>query len=239
VPGGLLRLILIHDDGKLAEAAVRTIFIYRLPMDDRRAVICAARGQKTGERAVKKRGREKKEGFNQVDVFVGQRLRELRMLAGLSQSDVASALGLTFQQLQKYERGFNRVSASRLFKLAQFFRVPVSVFFEGLDERRSAAEGAGDQPRREEAESTLRSREALMLARYFQNIRDPQIRAAIRTLAETCAAETCAAESAAGPLAPAVGAGAEAVPPGGPAIPAARGRRPRASTANQPEAGQG
>lgn len=134
---------------------------------------------------MKKRGREKKEGLNEVDVFVGQRLRELRMLAGLSQSDVAAALGLTFQQLQKYERGFNRVSASRLFKLAQFFRVPVSVFFEGLDER--AREGAGGAPQAEENETTLRSREALMLARYFQNIRDPQVRGAIRELAERCA----------------------------------------------------
>ncbi len=134
---------------------------------------------------MKKRGREKKEGLNEVDVFVGQRLRELRMLAGLSQSDVAAALGLTFQQLQKYERGFNRVSASRLFKLAQFFRVPVSVFFDGLDER--ARDAASGIPQAEENETTLRSREALMLARYFQNIRDPQVRGAIRELAERCA----------------------------------------------------
>lgn len=136
---------------------------------------------------MKKRGREKKEGLNEVDVFVGQRLRELRMLAGLSQSDVASALGLTFQQLQKYERGFNRVSASRLYKLAQFFHVPVSVFFEGLEERSHAAEAAGGRAQETESEGTLRSREALMLARYFQNIRDPQVRAAIRELAERCA----------------------------------------------------
>jgi transcriptional regulator with XRE-family HTH domain len=132
--------------------------------------------------SVKKRGREKKDGLNEVDVFVGQRLRELRMLAGLSQSDVAAALGLTFQQLQKYERGFNRVSASRLFKLAQFFRVPVSVFFDGLDER-DAVEG---EAANEDTENTLRSREALMLARYFQSIRDPSVRAAIRELAERC-----------------------------------------------------
>lgn len=137
---------------------------------------------------MKKRGREKKEGLNEVDVFVGQRLRELRMLAGLSQSDVASALGLTFQQLQKYERGFNRVSASRLYKLAQFFRVPVSVFFERLEERagaRDAAVAAGVDPEAATTdEGTLQSREALMLARYFQHIRDPEIRGAIRELAE-------------------------------------------------------
>lgn len=144
---------------------------------------------------MKKRGREKKEGLNEVDVFVGQRLRELRMLAGLSQSDVASALGLTFQQLQKYERGFNRVSASRLFKLAQFFRVPVSVFFEGLEERHAVQDGTAAGAQTEESEGTLRSREALMLARYFQNIRDPEIRGAIRELAERCANQS---ESAAG-----------------------------------------
>jgi len=131
---------------------------------------------------VKKRGREKREGLNEVDVFVGQKLRELRMLAGLSQSDVAGALGLTFQQLQKYERGFNRVSASRLFKLSQFFRVPVSVFFDGINER-----GAETNDGASEAGEGLRSREALMLARYYQNIKDPSIRGAIRELAERCA----------------------------------------------------
>ncbi|SMF28093.1 Transcriptional regulator, contains XRE-family HTH domain [Azospirillum oryzae] len=149
---------------------------------------------------MKRRGREKKEGLNEVDVFVGQRLRELRMLAGLSQSDVAAALGLTFQQLQKYERGFNRVSSSRLFKLGQFFRVPVSVFFEGLENRQQAGEG-GEMPAAgggEEQENTLQSREALMLARYFQSIRDPQIRAAIRELAERCAEQQANGASASG-----------------------------------------
>lgn len=113
------------------------------------------------------------------------------MLAGLSQSDVAQSLGLTFQQLQKYERGFNRVSSSRLFKLAQFFRVPVSVFFEGLDDRHAAAaQGAPSTGEAGEGEGTLASREALMLARYFQSIRDPQIREAIRELAERCAQQS-------------------------------------------------
>lgn len=137
-----------------------------------------------------KRGREKKEGLNEVDVFVGQRLRELRMLAGLSQSDVAGGLGLTFQQLQKYERGFNRVSASRLFKLAQFFRVPVSVFFDGLDARTGGDSAMTSLPTAEAGDTTtLRSREALMLARYFQSIRDPQVRSALRELAERCASD--------------------------------------------------
>ena len=170
---------------------------------------------------MKKRGREKKEGLNEVDVFVGQRLRELRMLAGLSQSDVASALGLAFQQLQKYERGFNRVSASRLFKLAQFFRVPVSVFFEGLEERHAAQEAGTAGPQAEETEGTLRSREALMLARYFQNIRDPQIRGAIRELAERCASQ---ADNAGGS---GLGEDVEQIAPA-----AVRGRRGRSAGQN-------
>lgn len=152
---------------------------------------------------MKKRGREKKEGLNDVDVFVGQRLRELRMLAGLSQSDVASALGLTFQQLQKYERGFNRVSSSRLFTLGQFFRVPVSVFFEGLESRPATAETEAHVVRTDDSDSTLRSREALMLARYYQSIRDPQVRGAIRELAERCAEQSDAAEAAGVAAAPA------------------------------------
>lgn len=138
---------------------------------------------------MKRRGREKKEGLNDVDVFVGQRLRELRMLAGLSQSDVAAALGLTFQQLQKYERGFNRVSSSRLFKLGQFFKVPVSVFFDGLENRANAGDADNGAQRSAESETTLGSREALMLARYFQSIPDPLIRASILELAERCAGQ--------------------------------------------------
>ncbi|MCW2246759.1 transcriptional regulator with XRE-family HTH domain [Azospirillum fermentarium] len=146
---------------------------------------------------MKKRGREKKEGLNEVDVFVGQRLRELRMLAGLSQSDVAAGLGLTFQQLQKYERGFNRVSASRLYKLAQFFRVPVSVFFEGLDSQTGSPAAVSDTHAAESVDAnTLRSREALMLARYFQSIRDPQVRSALRELAERCAVDDGAGPAA-------------------------------------------
>lgn len=151
---------------------------------------------------MKRRGREKKEGLNDVDVFVGQRLRELRMLAGLSQSDVASALGLTFQQLQKYERGFNRVSSSRLFKLGQFFRVPVSVFFEGLESRPATAETEAHVVRTDDSDTTLRSREALMLARYYQSIRDPQVRSAIRELAERCAEQSEAVEAAGGGSSP-------------------------------------
>ena len=66
-----------------------------------------------------------------TDTHVGQRVRTRRLMLGMSQSNVADALGITFQQLQKYEKGVNRISASRLQHIAHIFQVPVTFFFEG------------------------------------------------------------------------------------------------------------
>ena len=68
-----------------------------------------------------------------VDVYVGQKLREARRLRGLSQSCVAQSLNITFQQVQKYEQGKNRLSASKLFEASQFLEVTPGYFFEGLE----------------------------------------------------------------------------------------------------------
>lgn len=76
-----------------------------------------------------------------VDVHVGKRLRLRRNIAGLSQEAVAKAVGITFQQIQKYERGVNRMSASRLFEFAQVLSVPITYFFEGLDPSGDYSEG--------------------------------------------------------------------------------------------------
>lgn len=67
-----------------------------------------------------------------IDQYVGQRIQSLRQMRHISQEQLGKALGLTFQQIQKYERGINRISASRLFMVAHFLGVPVSFFFEGL-----------------------------------------------------------------------------------------------------------
>ena len=75
-----------------------------------------------------------------VDVHIGQRLRMRRKLAGLSQEQLAERLGVTFQQVQKYEKGTNRISASRLFGAARLLSVPVSYFFEGLATPEAEAE---------------------------------------------------------------------------------------------------
>lgn len=73
-----------------------------------------------------------------VDIHVGQALRIQRTLAGMSQTEVADKLGLTFQQIQKYERGMNRISASKLFELSQILEVHVYYFFAGLKQNNSS-----------------------------------------------------------------------------------------------------
>src|SRR5665213_3309630 len=83
---------------------------------------------------------------NPVDLHVGGRIRMRRKVLGVSQEKLAEALGLTFQQVQKYERGSNRVSASKLYEIARFLNSPVSYFFEGLADPSSADAGAGDGP---------------------------------------------------------------------------------------------
>ncbi|HUO21997.1 MAG TPA: helix-turn-helix transcriptional regulator [Caulobacteraceae bacterium] len=77
-----------------------------------------------------------------VDLFVGQRIRAQRRLLRISQEQMARQLGLTFQQVQKYERGANRVSASKLFDISQILGVPISFFFDGLEGSGAASKSA-------------------------------------------------------------------------------------------------
>lgn len=79
----------------------------------------------------------REDGPHPVDRHVGRRVSEKRITLGYNQSDLGRALGLTFQQIQKYEKGSNRISASKLWEMARFFKVDVSYFFEGLDLSRS------------------------------------------------------------------------------------------------------
>ena len=79
------------------------------------------------------------DGPHNVDVYVGARIRARRKERGVSQGSLAAALGITFQQVQKYERGMNRVSASKLFEIAGIFDTPIQWFFDGLDQSAPAA----------------------------------------------------------------------------------------------------
>lgn len=155
-------------------------------------------------------------------MLVGQRLRELRMLAGLSQSDLAATIGLTFQQLQKYERGVNRISASKLYLLARHLNVPVSTFFADLEGARGDGSATAGNEAGVGVDIAIHSREALVLARHYQRIRDPKVKAAIKSFFETCAgsfvgetmaeAETEAGAEAGSPREPSAAAAAEARP---------------------------
>ena len=104
-----------------------------------------------------------------VDVHVGGRIRVRRRLIGLSQEALAQALGLTFQQVQKYERGSNRVSASKLYATAAVLDVPVHYFFEGLDDT-SSAKNAGDDVRERSIHHFLQTSAGLELADSFPKL---------------------------------------------------------------------
>ncbi len=119
----------------------------------------------------------KDDGPHPVDVLVGRRARERRTLEGMSQAVVAERLGLTFQQLQKYEKGTNRISASRLYELAQVFGVPVSYFYEGME----TGEGAPSP------DEVLTKRETLELVRAYCAIPDARVRNKIRKLTQAAA----------------------------------------------------
>jgi transcriptional regulator with XRE-family HTH domain len=122
------------------------------------------------------------QGFpNPIDVHVGARIRQRRTLLGMSQEKLGEAIGLTFQQVQKYERDANRVGSSRLFDLARVLDVPVSYFFEDMSagtasKSPSRLRGLAE-PKPEPFEpDPLAKRETLELVRAYYRIADPAVR---------------------------------------------------------------
>jgi transcriptional regulator with XRE-family HTH domain len=128
-----------------------------------------------------------KKAINPTDKHVGSRLRMRRLMLDMSQTDVADALGLTFQQLQKYEKGSNRISASRLQHLSQILQVPVPFFFEcapaatGIPQ---TAKGAADAPSPSYVNDFLATSDGLDLVKAFMCIEDAKLRRAIVLLVE-------------------------------------------------------
>jgi transcriptional regulator with XRE-family HTH domain len=115
---------------------------------------------------------------NPIDVHVGTRIRMRRMLVGMSQEKLGERLGLTFQQVQKYEKGTNRVSASRLFHVAQVLGVTVQYFYEDLPEgaEEGAVEGFAESDEQAVITNFLNSAEGLQLNRAFHQITDSDVR---------------------------------------------------------------
>jgi transcriptional regulator with XRE-family HTH domain len=112
-----------------------------------------------------------------IDVHVGGRVRLRRTLLGMSQERLGDALGLTFQQVQKYERGANRIGSSRLFHLSQILDVPVSFFFDDMPPLDpDALPGLGEQKQAEFKPDPLVKRETLELVRAYYKITDPGAR---------------------------------------------------------------
>jgi transcriptional regulator with XRE-family HTH domain len=132
---------------------------------------------------------------NPIDKHVGSRVRMRRLMLNMSQTEIGDALGLTFQQVQKYEKGANRISASRLQHLCQILQVPITFFFEdvpralGLPE---PAEAEAESP--EYVNEFLSTSEGLALVRAFTRIRDPKVRRAIVALVQQVGAGHCHVE---------------------------------------------
>jgi transcriptional regulator with XRE-family HTH domain len=117
-----------------------------------------------------------------IDIHVAARLRMRRMLQGVSQEALAARIGVTFQQIQKYEKGQNRIGASRLFQLAQALSAPVDYFFEGLPTEQ------GETPPVDPAVlESLTSPEGMQLHVAFQKIRGAQTRRRIVDLLSSMA----------------------------------------------------
>jgi transcriptional regulator with XRE-family HTH domain len=128
---------------------------------------------------------------NPIDVHVGSRVRLRRMLLGMSQEKLGEHLGLTFQQIQKYEKGINRIGASRLFDLANVLSVPVQFFYEELPVTSAdGARGFAERPAESYAVEFLGSREGLELNKAFARITDPRVRRSIVELVRAFAGES-------------------------------------------------
>ena len=138
-----------------------------------------------------RRGRKRgSSAYNPIDVHVGARLRARRTLLGLSQTALGDAIGITFQQQQKYESGSNRISASRLYDLSQILDVDTAYFFDGMDQATQTESPALLSRRKStrspkkptKSEDPLIKRETLELVRAYYKISDPKIRNHVRKL---------------------------------------------------------
>ncbi|OHC74036.1 MAG: transcriptional regulator [Rhodospirillales bacterium RIFCSPLOWO2_12_FULL_58_28] len=143
-----------------------------------------------------RRGRRRTTGAPRpVDIHVGSRVRLRRTLLGISQEKLGDAVGLTFQQIQKYERGANRIGASRLYELSRFLNVPISFFFDDMTDEVKAAEaqarvqihGLSDHQQTAFAHDPMAKRETLELVRSYYKIFNPKVRKRLFELTKSLA----------------------------------------------------
>jgi transcriptional regulator with XRE-family HTH domain len=128
-----------------------------------------------------------KKAPNPIDRYVGSRVRMRRMMLGMSQEKLGNALGLTFQQVQKYEKGTNRIGASRLQQISGILQVPVSFFFDGAPELSARGSEFSEAPSPLYVADFLATSDGLALTRAFMRIDDPKLRRKIVELVEQMA----------------------------------------------------
>ncbi len=138
-----------------------------------------------------KRGIEKR-GTNPIDKHVGGRVRMRRMMLGMSQGTLGDGLGLTFQQVQKYEKGMNRIGAGRLQHISQILQVPVPFFFEGAPDLSGQPRGFGTASSPAYVSDFLATTDGLALTKAFMRIKDQGMRRCIVDLVEKIVEERLA-----------------------------------------------
>lgn len=129
----------------------------------------------------------KRSGPHPIDIHVGSRVKLRRMILGMSQETLGKSLGLTFQQIQKYEKGVNRIGASRMFELSQLLDVPVQFFYDGFGATSQAANGFAEGEAGETVMDLVNSPEGVQLCRYFSGIKDVEVRKRVLDLVKSIA----------------------------------------------------
>ena len=125
-----------------------------------------------------------------IDANVGNRVRLRRMLVGMSQEKLGELLGLTFQQVQKYEKGVNRVGAGRLFRIARILNVEIPYFFQDVQDNLSGAQsGFAEEAAAPPVMEFVSSGEGLQLSLAFMRIKDPKVRKRVLDLVKSLADE--------------------------------------------------
>lgn len=136
--------------------------------------------------------------LNPIDQHVGLRLKMRRSFLGISQNKIGEMIGITFQQVQKYEKGLNRIGSSRLYEFSKILMVPVSYFFEGLEEKslttsilndNSESYSCSGNTSTELLENTVKEKEILQLIKFYTRIKDENTRKSVLNLAKSLSKE--------------------------------------------------
>ncbi len=127
---------------------------------------------------------------NPVDVYIGSRLRLRRTVLGISQDELAEEMGVSFQQIQKYEKGANRIAGSRLWELSKLLGIPVTYFYENVDKTLRSLNMAVKEPMNQLLSDSSEEveREVELLVSYYSQIKDPSVKKSLFRLVRSLAA---------------------------------------------------